>query len=163
MLQHICFTYGFHLNLAKRLVGDLTPEQMCGQPHGVVNHPAWSLGHLAGASVGALKALGHEASLPAGWGDTFKTGGIPSGEPSAYPSKDELLSTLESLHDRVAAAVKAADSATLAGGTPSAGGHAQVFSDGRRPCRVLDDLARDGSPGATGRVAAGDGIGTGTA
>ena len=49
MLQHICFTYGFNLNLAKRLVGDLTPEQMCGQPYGVVNHPAWSLGHLAGA------------------------------------------------------------------------------------------------------------------
>ena len=121
MLPYVCFTYGFNLNLAKRLVGDLTPEQMCGQPHGVVNHPAWSLGHLAGASVGALKALGHEASLPEGWGDTFKTGGIPSGDPSAYPSKDELLSTLESLHDRVAAAVKAADSATLAAPHPQEG------------------------------------------
>ena len=114
MLQYVCFTYGFNLNLAKRLVGDLTPDEMCGQPHGVVNNPAWSLGHLAGASVGALQALGHEASLPEGWGDVFKTGGIPSGEPSAYPSKGELLSTLESLHDRLTAAVKAADSATLA-------------------------------------------------
>jgi uncharacterized damage-inducible protein DinB len=114
MLQHVVFAYGFNLNVAKRLVGDLTAEQMCQQPHGVVNHPAWSLGHLASASVGLLKALGHDASLPAGWGEAFKTGGIPSSDPSGFPSKDELLSTLESLHDRVTTAVKASDSATLA-------------------------------------------------
>lgn len=121
MLQHILFTYGFNLNVAKRLVGDLAPEQMCQQPHGVVNHPAWSLGHLASASVGVLKALGHDASLPEGWGDVFKTGGIPSGDPSAYPPKDQLLSTLESLHERATAAVKAADAATLATPHPHEG------------------------------------------
>ena len=82
MLQHVIFVYGFNLNVARRLVRDLTAEQMCQQPHGVVNHPAWSLGHLAAASVGLLKALGHEASLPEGWGEAFKTGGIPIGDPS---------------------------------------------------------------------------------
>ena len=59
------------LYFAKRLVADLTAEQMCQQPHGVVNHPAWSLGHLAFSSVGLLKALGHDASLPVGWGEAF--------------------------------------------------------------------------------------------
>src|SRR5262249_61861317 len=114
MLQHVVFSYGFNLNAAKRLVGDLTAEQMCQQPHGVVNHPAWSLGHLASASVTLLKALGHDASLPGGWGDAFKTGGIPSSDPSGVPSKRELLSTLEALHDRVTAADKGTDSPTLA-------------------------------------------------
>ena len=61
----------------------------------------------------AAEALGHDASLPEGWGEAFKTGGIPSSDPSGFPSKDELLSTLESLHDRVTTAVKAADAATL--------------------------------------------------
>ena len=121
MLQHVVFAYGFNLNIAKRLVRDLTAEQMCQQPHGVVNHPAWSLGHLASASVGLLKALGQQASLPEGWAEAFKTGGIPSSDPSGYPSKDELLSTLESLHDRVTTAVKAADSATLATPHPHEG------------------------------------------
>lgn len=121
MLQHVVFTYGFNLNLAKRLVDDLTGEQMCQQPHGVVNHPAWSLGHLAGASVGVLKALGHDAALPAGWEDVFKTGGIPSGDPSVFPSKDELLATLASLHERVARAVAAADAATFATPNPHEG------------------------------------------
>ena len=121
MLQHVVFTYGFNLSVARRLVADLTAEQMCEQPHGVVNHPAWSLGHLASASVGVLKALGHDASLPDGWGDAFKTGGIPSHDPSVFPSKDELLSTLESLHDRVSAVVTAADPATLATPHPHEG------------------------------------------
>ena len=121
MLQHVVFTYGFNLNVAKRLVGDLTSEQMCQQPHGVVNHPAWSLGHLASASVGVLKALGHDAALPAGWGDVFKTGGIPSGDPAVFPSKDELLATLDSLHARVASAVTAADAAAFTTPNPNEG------------------------------------------
>ena len=56
--------------------------------------------------MGVLKALGHDASLPEGWGEIFKTGGIPSGDPAGYPSKEALLSTLEALHDRVSTAVQ---------------------------------------------------------
>ena len=126
MVQHVVFVYGINLKFAKGLVADLTAEQMCQQPHGVVNHPAWSLGHLASASVGLLKALGHDASLPVGWGEDWAgalpgEGGIPSSDPSGFPSKDELVSTFESLHDRVTTAVKAADAATLATPYPHEG------------------------------------------
>jgi DinB superfamily len=115
MMQHVVYVYGFNLKFAKGLVADLTAEQMCQQPHGVVNHPAWSLGHLAASKVGLLKFLGHDASLPVGWGEAWAgAGGIPSSDPSGFPSKDELVSTFESLHDRVTTAIKAADAATLA-------------------------------------------------
>ena len=115
MMQHVVFLYGFNLKFAKGLVADLTAEQMCQQPHGLVNHPAWSLGHLAASKVGLLRILGHEASLPVGWGEAWAgAGGIPGSDPSGFPSKDELVSTFESLHDRVTTAVKAADAATLA-------------------------------------------------
>ena len=53
--------------------------------------------------------------------EVFKTGGIPSGDPSLFPSKEALLATLESLHERVAKAVAAADSATLAAPHPNEG------------------------------------------
>ena len=99
MLQHVVFAYGSSLRFAKRLVADLTADQMCQQPHGVVNHPAWSLGHLASASVGLLKALGHDASLPVGWAEAFKAGGTPSSDPSGFPSKGELLSTPKTEED----------------------------------------------------------------
>ena len=111
MMQHVVFAYGFNLKFAKGLVADLTAEQMCQQPHGVVNHPAWSLGHLAASKVGLLKLLGHDASLPVGWGADWAgalpgAGGIPSSDPTGFPSKDELVSTFESLHDRVTTAVE---------------------------------------------------------
>ncbi|MGH9776007.1 MAG: DinB family protein [Candidatus Acidiferrales bacterium] len=116
LLQHVVWAYGVNLYVAKSLVADLTADQMCQQPHGVVNHPAWSLGHLVFSSVGLLRFLGHDASPPVGWEEAAfaGAGGIPSSDPSGFPSKDELLSTLESLHDRVTTAVKAADAATLA-------------------------------------------------
>ena len=47
-----------NLGFAKRLVGDLSDDQMCAQPHGVVNHPAWSLGHLAVAADAAVPRSG---------------------------------------------------------------------------------------------------------
>lgn len=52
-------------------------------------------------------------------GRRLQAGGIPVGNPSLFPSKAELLDTLESLHGRVAAAVAAADAATFAAPNPS--------------------------------------------
>ena len=113
MLNHVIYLYGFNLDFAKTLVGDVSPEQMSQQPNGVVNHPAWTLGHLASSAAQLLKVLGKEAALPAGWDETFKTGGIPSSDPAVYPSKDALLATLGALHDQVDEAVQAADPATF--------------------------------------------------
>ena len=118
MLQHLVFAYGLNLHVAKTLVADLTADQMCQQPHGLVNHPAWSLGHLVFSSVGLLKFLGHDVPPPVGWEQaafvaTAAGGRGPSSDPSGYPAKDELLSTLKSLHDRVTSAVNAADAAAL--------------------------------------------------
>lgn len=113
MLDHVIYVYGFNLNFAKMLVSDISPEQMCQQPNGVVNHPAWTLGHLTNSAAGLLKTLGKEASLPEKWGEAFATGGVPSNDPSVYPSKDELLSTLSSVHDQVIEALNAIDHATF--------------------------------------------------
>ena len=46
MLNHVTYLYGFNLGRAETLVKDLSTEQMAAQPGGVINHPAWSLGHL---------------------------------------------------------------------------------------------------------------------
>jgi hypothetical protein len=102
-----------NLRFAKRLVGDLTDDQMCAQPHGVVNHPAWSLGHLAVAADSLGKVLGLNPDLPAGWADTFKTGGTPSPDKSLFPGKDEILGVLERQHARLAQALTDADPMAL--------------------------------------------------
>ena len=114
MLRHVLHVYAMNLGFAKKLVGDLTDEQMCAQPHGVVNHPAWSLGHLAVAADHLGKVMGLNSELPAGWTEIFKTGGTPSADASVFPRKGEILDVMAQQHVRIAAAVSTADAAALA-------------------------------------------------
>lgn len=114
MLQHVLHVSKMNDGFAKRLVNDLTDDQMVQQPHGLVNHPTWSLGHLAVAAHDVCNMLGVEASMPAGWKDTFKTGGTPTADKAAFPTKDELLSVLGQLHERVAQGLSSIDPAELA-------------------------------------------------
>ena len=109
MIQHVTYLYRFNLKIAARLVGDLTPQQMVQQPAGVVNHPAWSLGHLCMTADRLAGMFGLESQAPEGWAQIFATGGVPSGDPSLYPSKEELLAFLTAQHERVTAAVLKAD------------------------------------------------------
>jgi len=113
VLQHVLHIYGMNLGFAKRLVKDLSDDQMCAQPHGVVNHPAWSLGHLAVAADAAGVTLGLSSELPTGWAETFKTGGTPAPDKSLFPKKDEILGVLEAQHARVAQALSTVDPAVL--------------------------------------------------
>ena len=76
MIQHVVYLYRFNLNVAARLVGDLTPQQMVEQPAGVVNHPAWSLGHLAMTADRLAGMFGLESQAPEGWAQIFATGAV---------------------------------------------------------------------------------------
>ena len=109
MLNHVTYLYGFNLGFAERLVKDLSTEQMAAQPGGVINHPAWSLGHLVISADHLGQLLGLDSNLPEDWSEIFQTGGEPSGDASAYPSKEEILGALKGQHTRNAEAVKNTD------------------------------------------------------
>ena len=109
MIQHVTYVYRFNLGIAQRLVADLTPEQMVLQPSGVVNHPAWTLGHLVISANGLGRLLGLSPEVPEGWDTVFATGGIPSGDAADYPSKEKLLEALAAQHERNTEAVLQAD------------------------------------------------------
>jgi hypothetical protein len=113
MLQHVLHVYAMNLGFARKLVGDLSDDQMCAQPHGVVNHPAWSLGHLAVAADHLGKVMGLSPELPDGWTEIFKTGGTPSPDAGVFPRKDEILAVMAQQHARIARAVSDADPAAL--------------------------------------------------
>ena len=104
MREHLLFTYRFNLGHVESLVKDLSDEQMVSQPSGVVNHPAWTLRHLASSSNFLAKTLGLESTTPAEW-DAPSPDGAPSGSASDYPSKAELLAALKAQHERVTEAV----------------------------------------------------------
>ena len=113
MLRYLIFTYRFNLDRARTLVRDLSDEEMVRRPHGVVNHPAWTLGHLAQASNQLAIGLGLESTFPAEWKESCRTGGTPSGDASHFPPKAALLAELAAQHERVARALEGAEPATL--------------------------------------------------
>ena len=121
MLRHLIFTYQFNLGRARTLVGDLSDEQMTRQPHGVVNHPAWLLGHLAASSNQVAKMLGLPSTFPAAWTEAFAIGGVPSGDAAAFPSKEELLAELARQHERVAEALASTEPALFEREHPNEG------------------------------------------
>ena len=114
MRDHIVYVYGFNLMYAESLVKDLSAEQMVQQPNGVINHPAWSLGHLVVSANSLGTLLGLDSNLAHGWDKTFATGGEPASDLSAYPSKDEILSALKNQHERNSEAFKNADAESMA-------------------------------------------------
>ena len=67
MIQHVTYVYQFNLVFAQTLVKDLSPEQIVQQPNGVINHPAWSLGHLVTTADSLATFLGLESQLADGW------------------------------------------------------------------------------------------------
>ena len=119
MVDHITFVYGFNLMNAETLVKDVSAEQMVGQPNGVVNHPAWSLGHLVVAANSLGQVLGLTSNLPDGWDKTFATGGEPSALVSDFPSKEEILGALKEQHERNTEAIKNIDPTSLAAPHPN--------------------------------------------
>ena len=103
MLGHLIATYAFNLRNAHHVVKGLTPEQCVAQPAGLLNHPAWSIGHLALTSEVMAIEMGCEQAFPAEWMERFFPGAPITAVVEDYPSMSELLAQLDAQHVRVAA------------------------------------------------------------
>jgi uncharacterized damage-inducible protein DinB len=113
MIKHLLHASEMNLKRAVQLVDDVAEEQMAAQPSGLVNNPAWTLGHLASTSNAVAGMLGLPSTFPEEWRDSFRMGGIPSGDAADYPAKDELVAQLRAQHERVAQALATADAEQL--------------------------------------------------
>ncbi len=95
------------LRQAERAAADIPDERMAEQPGGMVNHPAWTLSHLATSAEGILILMGDPPR--AGAMDEFTRfgpGSTPSADRSSYASKAEILERLRSRHARAAELVR---------------------------------------------------------
>ena len=119
MLTHMLHAYDLQLNLAAMLVKDIPDDQMCAQPHGLVNHPTWSLGHLVLSEHDTCRLIGLESTPPEGWAELFKAGGTPHADCSAYPGKAALLAELRKIHEQVRAALPGVETAVLDAAHPN--------------------------------------------
>lgn len=106
-ITQILNQYDFNLKYAKALVNDVSDEEMTQVPaDGLVNHPAWTLGHLVTGSALLIEDLGGVLNIPEGWSDLFLRRGpgdprLPESDIHLYPAKDDLLRELEKQHEEV--------------------------------------------------------------
>lgn len=120
MISEILSSYDLHLEFLRRLVSDLSDEQMVSQPDGVPNHPAWTIGHLVYSCQAMGGELGIPAWLPNVWETLFTTGSTPVADAVVYPNKETLLKAIEDGRDRLAKAMTSIGAAGLAEPLPDA-------------------------------------------
>lgn len=105
MLDLIRGRFAFQLGYLKDLVHDIPESRFAEQPAPGMNTPAWILGHLCWAADLIPALLGQDASLDTSWAERFGATSTPSPDLSLYPSKSELIATLEAAHIRAEAAL----------------------------------------------------------
>lgn len=103
----------------RRLVDDVPEEAMASQTAGVVNHPAWSLGHLAVSTAFAAQMIGVDVSVPDAWEELFQPGSEPTPVRAEYPSKAELCGVVERVWAAALRALESASNERLDAPTPN--------------------------------------------
>ncbi len=101
MVPELLNSVALDLAFLRRMIEDLDEDQMVGQVGGVVNHPAWTLGHVAHSFEAMGGELGMSPWLPEDWATQFSTGTTPLCDPSEYPDKAELLGVLGQSRQRL--------------------------------------------------------------
>ena len=111
--------FAFNLDYARALVADVTDGQMVEVPSpGLVNHPAFTLGHLISGSAALAEDLGAPFDMPEGWAELFLRKGpgdprLPDPDLGKYPSRKALLHELAVQHQKVTDLLKAASPESL--------------------------------------------------
>ena len=118
MVDEVLNSYGLTLDYLRRLAADVPDGALTRQPGGVVNHPAWVIGHLTYSCQALGGELGLTPWLPASWENLFGTGSVPTAERSVYPSKADLLAALDNGQARLTARLAALGDAGMTGPLP---------------------------------------------
>lgn len=105
MREEILHAFQLEQRRLRSLLGHVDAASWTLQPAGVVNHAAWTVGHLAAS----MEAIGGELGLAPWLEPTWRTrhgeGSTPVDDAVAYPPPSVLWSRFEDAADRVASAV----------------------------------------------------------
>ena len=105
-MEDVLNSFGYSLDFVRELVGQVSDEGMVAQPDGLLNHPAWVIGHLTFSCQALGGEIGMTKWLPTTWGKRYGMGSVPVADVSAYESKHELLEVLHDAQSRIAVAVR---------------------------------------------------------
>jgi hypothetical protein len=102
----VLHSFAYCLEFLREQIADVVPEDMTAQPNGIMNHPAWVLGHMTFSCQALGGELGMPPWLPQSFAERFGTGSVPLADANAYEQKDEALGMLDEAENRITNAVR---------------------------------------------------------
>jgi hypothetical protein len=112
-LNPILHSFKFGLDYLREQVADVNEADMVAQPNGIMNHPAWVIGHLTHACQMLGGVVGIPNWLPDDWASRFGTGSVPVADLSRYETKANALLILQDAQSRIIQRVEQLDEALL--------------------------------------------------
>ncbi len=117
-LAFVLHDHALMINRLNKLVTPLDDARLAEQPHGQVNHPAWTLGHLALVLDHGCMLVGGESVFDATWGARHGGGSQPTTNRADYPTKAVLLEALNAQSQRLGVALAACAATALESPNP---------------------------------------------
>ncbi len=105
-MNPVLHSFAYCLDFVREQVADIVPAHMTAQPNGIMNHPAWVVGHLTYSCQALGGEIGMPAWLPGSFGERFGTGSIPVVDVKLYEPKEDALAMLDDAENRITTAVK---------------------------------------------------------
>jgi DinB superfamily len=104
-MKPVLHSFAYCLDFLREQVADVSAADMVAQPNGIMNHPAWVIGHITYACQMLGGAIGLPEWLPNDWANRFAPGSAPVADGSLYETKNSALSMLGDAQSRISQAV----------------------------------------------------------
>jgi hypothetical protein len=104
-MKPVLHSFAYALDHLREQVSEIAPADMVAQPGGIVNHPAWVIGHLTYTCQMLGGAIGLPPWLPDDWASRFGPGSQPVADITHYETEDDAMATLQDAERRIAEAV----------------------------------------------------------
>jgi hypothetical protein len=105
-MKPVLHSFAYGLDFLREQVEDVGDKDMVAQPNGIMNHPAWTIGHITAATHLLARTIGVAKWLPTEWVQNYRTGSKPVADADIYDSKNELLSKLREAQSKITEAIE---------------------------------------------------------
>ncbi len=105
-IEPVLHSFAYGLDFLREQVADVAADDMVAQPNGIMNHPAWVIGHLTFACQLLGGAIGLSPWLPDDWAQRFGTGSVPVKDAGRYETKADALAILADAQARLGAGIE---------------------------------------------------------
>lgn len=104
-IEPVLHSFNYCIDFLREQIADVAAADIVAQPNGIMNHPAWVMGHVTYVSHLLGGVIGIPQWLSDEWEKRFGSGSVPVADAALYETKDEALVILEDARSRITQAV----------------------------------------------------------